>query len=316
VNRCAIAIAAVLLVPGVASAKDKVRMVDSQPVVYDHYAMYHAQAEGYFDAEDLDVSVTLGRGGSAALQIVATGSADVVYGAGILSVIGAFAKGAPVTVIANGSRGADDTFWYVRPDSPIKSFKDLDGKDFTYSSPGSFTHLVVNTVAKEIGIKPKFVSTGTMSAVRTMLLSGQVDTGWSAFPTNVDILRAGQVRMIGTGSESPTLAGMTTRGITANSDWLAKNHATAVRLMRAIWKGQEFNFSGEKAHRRFADHWNLEIADVRQVEKFYKIEHHTLWPITNVEMLLRLAQEYDFIKEPLTEDQKKRLVTFVYDPTR
>jgi len=51
-----------------ATAKDKVRLVDSQPTVFDAFAIYHAQAEGYFEAENLDDSVIVGRGGAGSLQ--------------------------------------------------------------------------------------------------------------------------------------------------------------------------------------------------------------------------------------------------------
>jgi hypothetical protein len=86
--------------------------------------------------------------------------------------------------------------------------------------------------------------------------------------------------------------------------------------MRAIWKGQEFNFSGEKAVARFADHWKIDPEDAKLVSTFFKREEHTFTPIGKLDVLLRLAQEHGFIKEPLTEEQKKGLVTIVYDPSR
>ena len=40
------------------------------------------------------------------------------------------------------------------------------------------------------------------------------------------------------------------RVIAGNADWLAKNPDVAVRFMRALWKGQQYNFSGPKAVER------------------------------------------------------------------
>ena len=260
-NKLLIAAAALGLLAGTAEAKDKVRLVDSQPTVYDHFALYQAKAEGYFDQENLDVEVSVGRGGSAALQIVATGTADVVYGAGLLSVVSAHAKGAPVTILSNARRGAGDAYWYVKKDSPIKTCKDLDGKDLTYSAPGSFTNLLAETLIKELGIKPKLVQTGTMSSSRTLMMSGQTDTAWTGFPANMDLIRSGEARIVCSGNDSKLMQGLSSRGITANSDWLAKNRDVAVRLMRALWKGQLYNFSGEKALRRYAEHWKLDYQD-------------------------------------------------------
>lgn len=312
-KRYAVLLAAALLASSAAFAKDKVRLVDSQPTVFDHFALYQAQAEGYFDQENLEVEVTVGRGGAAALQVVIQGNADVVYGAGLLSVIGAHAKGAPVTVISNARRGSGDAFWYVKKDSPIKSFKDLDGKELTYSAPGSFTHLFVQTIAKELNIKPKFVQTGTMATARTMVMSGQTDTAWSGYPANVDILRSGEARIIGTGDAAQRMRGLSPRGVSANSEWLAKNRDIAVRLMRALWKGQIYNFSGEKALRRYADHWKLDFEDVKEVHKFFSLDDVRYGTPGKFDELLKIAVEYEFIKEPLTEAQKKSVLTVVYE---
>src|SRR6185436_13771390 len=312
-NKLLMAAAALALMAGTAEAKDKVRVVDSQPTVFDHFALYQAQAEGYFDEENLDVEVTVGRGGSAALQVVIQGNADVVYGAGLLSVIGAHAKGAPVTIISNARRGAGDAFWYVKKDSPIKSFKDLDGRELTYSAPGSFTHLFVQTISKELNIKPKLVQTGTMASARTMMMSGQTDTAWSGYPTNVDLIRSGEARIIGSGDDAERMRGLSPRGISANSEWLGKHRDIAVRLMRAMWKGQLYNFSGEKALRRYADHWKLDFEDVKEVHKFFNLDDVRYGTPGKFDELMKIAVEYDFIKEPLTEAQKKSVLTVVYE---
>ena len=308
------AMLAVLALP--AGAKDKVRIVDTQATIFDAFALYHAQAEGYFDAENLDASIIVGPGGSGSLQIAVTGSADIVFGPGILSVINAYAKGAPVVIIANGKRGASELFWYVKQNSPIKSFKDLDGKDFTYSTPGSFTHLFAQTMARELGIKPKFVSSTPMAAVRTQMMSGQLDTAWSGFPNMLDVIRSGEGRIIGTGDDSVTLRSGSHRVIVANTNWLAKNRDVAARAMRAIWKGQQFNFSGEQALRRYAEHWKIDFDDAKKVGQFFKLEDLTPAPVSKLLESLQMAEEYGFIKAPLTEAQKKGLIDIVYDPDK
>ncbi len=312
-KRYALLLAVALLASSAAFAKDKVRLVDSQPNVYDHFALYQAKAEGYFDAEDLDIEVIVGRGGSAALQIVATGTADVVYGAGLLSVVSAHAKGAPVTILSNARRGAGDAFWYVKKDSPLKSCKDLDGKDFTYSSPGSFSHMLAQTFAKELKINPKLVQTGTMSSARTMMMSGQTDTAWTGFPANMDVIRSGEARIVCSGDDSALMKGISSRGISANSDWLAKNRDVAVRLMRALWKGQLYNFSGEKALRRYAEHWKLDYEEVKDVGKFFALDDVRYGMPGKFDELLKFGQEYGFLKEPLTPEQRQKVLTVIYE---
>ena len=107
--------------------------------------------------------------------------------------------------------------------------------------------LLTNTIVKELGIKPKLVATGAMSASRTQVMSGQTDTAWSGFPSNLGIIRSGEARIIGTGDDAQSLRGITIRVTAANTNWLAKNRDVATRFLRALWKGQQYNFSGPAA---------------------------------------------------------------------
>ena len=185
-----------------AQAADRVRVIDSQRMAFSHMAVHNAQSEGFFKKHNLDATITFASGGSETLQALVTGSADVAFGVGVLSVIGALAKGAPVTIVGNAMRGTSDVYFYVPKDSPIKSLKDVDGKELVYSRPGSTTHMLVQFLVRDLGINPKLVSVGGMAASRTQVMSGQVATGWAAFPVNYNLVRSGEVRMIGSGADS------------------------------------------------------------------------------------------------------------------
>ena len=49
---------------------------------------------------------------------------------------------------------------------------------------------------------------------------------------------------------------------------------------------------------------------------FYTLEHVRFAPVLKLDESLALAQEYGFIKEPLTAEQRKGLITPIYDPGR
>ena len=148
-------------IPLSAGAAEKVAAIDSTKGPFDHYALHQAKDEGYFKAEGLDVDIIYGSVGAATLQTLLTGSRDIAIGVGVLSVIGAYAKGAPVKILGNVFKGVGNVLWYVRADSPIKSFKDLDGgKDLVYSRAGSTSNLAVLMIAEALHIHPKFVSVG------------------------------------------------------------------------------------------------------------------------------------------------------------
>jgi NitT/TauT family transport system substrate-binding protein len=302
-----------------AQAADRVRIIDSQRMAFAHMAVHNAESEAIYKKHNLnlDASITFGSGGADTLQAIITGSADIAFGVGVLSVIGAHAKGAPVTIVGNSMRGTPEIFFYVPKDSPVKSVKDLDGKELVYSRPGSTTHLLVQVLARDLGIKPKFVSVGGMAASRTQVMSGQVASGWSAFPVNYNLVRKGEIRVIGSGAEAKGLQGDTIRVIAANANWVKANPDVARRAMQALWEGLKFTYEGgDKAFKNYADKWKLDLDDAKAAPKFTPFDNVTFWPLGNMEDQYKLAQEFKQIDKPLTDAQKKSLVTVVYDPMK
>jgi NitT/TauT family transport system substrate-binding protein len=300
-----------------AQAADTVRIIDSQRMSFSHMALHNAQAEGFFKKHNLDAIITFAAGGAETLQALITGSADIAFGVGTLSVVGAVAKGAPVTIVGNVMRGTSDIYFYVPKDSPIKTLKDLDGKELVYSRPGSTTHLLVQFLARDLDIKPKLVSVGGMAASRTQVMSGQVASGWSAFPVNYDLVRKGEIRTIGSGADAKGLANLTIRVVAANSDWVKKNPDVARRTMEALWQGLKFTYEGgDKAFKHYAEKWKLDLEDAKAAPKFTPFEQVTFWPLGDMDLVYKLAQEFKQIDKPLTEEQKKSLVTVVYDPQK
>jgi NitT/TauT family transport system substrate-binding protein len=164
--------AAVLCAPALAA--DKVRLVNSTKVVFETEHPYAAKENGIFKKYNLDVSIIHGSGGAASLQAVITGSQDIVWGNGVLGVMGAYAKGAPVRILGNNIRGVGDIYWYVKSDSPIRKLTDLkEGMVLAYSRPGSTTHLATLFLTEALNLKAKLVSTGGPSGSRTPSGSSQ-----------------------------------------------------------------------------------------------------------------------------------------------
>ena len=50
--------------------------------------------------------------------------------------------------------------------------------------------------------------------------------------------------------------------------------------------------------------------------EYNRLEDVVFQPIGNLDLILALAKEYEFIKEPLTAEQKKDLVDIIYDPKK
>ena len=298
---------AVLAAPAIAA--DKVRLVNSTKVVFETEHPYTALEEGIFKKHNLDVSVIHGSGGAASLQAVLTGSQDIVWGNGVLGVLSAYAKGAPVRILGSNIRGVPDLYWYVKSDSPIKSFKDLKaGHEFAYSRPGSTTNLAALYIKEALNIPAKLTSVGGPSGSRTQLMSGQVATGWSVYPLNKNLLREGKIRIIGTGKEAAGLVGVTIRVIAANANWLDKNRDVAKRMMMAFKEAHDMTYKSEKRLQTYAKRWKLNYEDVKSAPQDTPYEVTTILPVAGLDKINQIALENKKIKKLLTAAQLKELV--------
>lgn len=304
-----IAAAGLAVAASPALALEKVRLVNSTKVVFETEHPYAAKENGIFKKYGLDVSIIHGSGGAASLQTVITGSQDVVWGNGVLGVLSAYSRGAPVRILGSNIRGVGDLYWYVKTNSPIKKFTDLKaGQEFTYSRPGSTTNLATIYIKKALGLKAKLVSVGGPSGSRTQLMSGQVATGWSVFPLNKNLLREKKIRIIGTGSAAKGLNGVTIRVIVANSNWLEKNRDTARRLMMALAEGQHRTYTSLQQMKTYAKRWKLNFEDVKDSTSDVPLEVATFLPVAQLDVINRIALENRKIKKLLTAAQLKELV--------
>ncbi len=310
-------IAAALALGGPAAglAADKIKVLISTRGPLDLFIPIQAQEEGFLKAENLDAEFTYAQGGAETVQALTTGGVDVAVGVGLLSVIAAYGKGAPVRIISNGKRGAGELYWYVRSDSPLKTLKDLDGKVLVYSRPGSTTHLVTQFLIKSTGIKPKLVSVGGMASSRTQVMSGQVDTGWASFPFQMDLVKKGEARILFTGEAAADLNDYTIRVTAANAHFLKARRDVGVRFMRAFHKALEWQYENPgPAFKRWAASEKLDPELAMEAPKFIPKSTVTLSPIGNLDENIKLAVEFKMLAAPLTEAQKKDLVDIVYDP--
>ena len=134
----------------------------------------------------LEIVYTQGAGETQ--QAVIAGSVNLGIAAGVMGVLSAYSKGAPVRVISAETTGARDLYWYVKADSPIKSLKDTDGR-----SLGLFDEWVLDTwhrdrVHEAIQLKAKPTAMGGPAINLTAVMSGQIDVGWAAPPFGLDQL--------------------------------------------------------------------------------------------------------------------------------
>ena len=137
-----------------------------------------ALAKGFFKEAGVDVTgILTSKGGGTTVRNVMEGG--LPYGEVALSAaVAAMQEGADVKIVMMGVRSAADIYWVVKPDSPIKTVKDLVGKKLAITSPKSVTDSLSTMVLSKHGIfdKVERPALGTVGAGLTALDKDAVDS--------------------------------------------------------------------------------------------------------------------------------------------
>jgi NitT/TauT family transport system substrate-binding protein len=297
-------------------SQDKVRAAVGQRGNWDTLFISQGLEAGIFRKNNLDVDITWTKGGAETLQAIITDSADVAIANGILGVIGAASKGAPVKIVSAQMTGAGDIFWYVKADSPIKGMKDMDGRTMGFSRPGSSTDLVGRALAEHFKVKPKHVSTGGIPDTRTQVMSGQIDAGWSAAPFNFELVSEGKIRIIAKGSDVPSVNEQTVRVNAASSKFLKEKRDVARRFMKAYYESIEWVYAHPKESTAFYASFNKTSPQIAQqtIEAFPKAAVAP-WPVKGLKRNLEEAVQNKQLAKPMSEGEASKLLyDFVYQP--
>src|SRR3954471_11819210 len=192
----ALAAAALGLALTAANAQETLKLAVGQRGNWDTSVAEVGQRMGIFKKQGLNLEILYTQGGGETQQAVISGSVDVGVAAGVMGVLGAYSKGAPVRVIGAETTGAKDLFWYAKADSPVKTLKDTEGKTISYSTNGSSTPGIVTAFMREYNLKAKPGATGGPAPTLTQVMSGQIDVGWAAPPFGLDQQDEGKIRII------------------------------------------------------------------------------------------------------------------------
>lgn len=299
-----------------ALAQDKVRAAVGQRGNWDTLIISQGTEAGIFKRENVEVDITWTKGGAETLQAVITDSADVAIANGILGVIGAVSKGAPVRIVSSQMTGAPDIYWYVKADSPIKTMKDMDGRTMGYSRPGSSTNLVALALSEHFNVKPKLVSTGGIPDTRTQVMSGQIDAGWAVPHFNFDLVNEGKIRIITRGSDVPSLNDQAVRVNAASVKFLTERRDVARRFMKAYADSLDWMYANPDRAIAFYAAFNKVSPDIaKQTYSSFPKAAITPWPVKGLKRNLDEALENKQLAKPMTEaEAQKTLFDFVYQP--
>jgi NitT/TauT family transport system substrate-binding protein len=293
-----------------AHAQDTLKIAAGQRGNWDTTVAEMGQRAGIFKKHGLVLEILWTQGGGETQQAVISGSVDIGVAPGIMGVLSAFSKGAPVRIIGAETTGASDLYWYVPTQSPIKSLKDTDGKTIAYSTNGSSTHGIVTAFIRQYDLKAKPTATGGPAPTLTQVMTGQIDVGWSAPPFGLQQLDEGRIRIIASGNDATVFKGQTVRLLVTNTQTLTTRKAVVDRFMRAYRETIDWLYSSDPAAlKTYAEFVGISIDMARRTrDDFFPRAAVDPDKIVGLDTIVPDAVALKFTPAPLTKEQLAELI--------
>lgn len=291
-----------------AQAQDKLKLAVGQRGNWDTSVSEVGQRAGIFKKHGLELEIVYTQGAGETQQAVISGSVDIGVAVGIMGVLSAYSKGAPVRVIGAETTGASDLYWYVKSDSPIKSLKDTAGKTLAYSTNGSSTHGIVTAFMKEYGLTAKPTATGGPPGTLTQVMSGQIDVGWAAPPFGLDQLDQKQIRVLASGNDASAFKGQTVRLLMTTAPVLQAKKDAVTRYMKAYRETVDFMYT-DAGLKAYADWLKIPEAKARRTrDDFFPKQAIDPDRIIGLDNVVKDAVALKFTANELTKDQLSELI--------
>lgn len=281
----------------------------------DHAPMIIGYEKGFFKEAGLDVELIPLKSGGETKQALASGNVNIASG-GTANFFIAIAKNAPVKIIAFSS--LTPLYLYVRPDSHIDTFKELEGRKIACRAGGS-SDLVIRYVSRREGINASSITCVDIDKSmrpQALMKSKIVDASIVASNEMNKTEEAGAVlhkEWKEKGYSDLTIPGAgVTFSIAVNTDFMFKNPDTVKAFIDAFIKTQSFIKNNPEEAAQILNHYLINTTagviapSVEQITKIWqeRKEIYFLWQEPDVLVELSgLAKEVGMIDRSLTKEE-------------
>jgi NitT/TauT family transport system substrate-binding protein len=298
-----------------ASAQDTLKIAIGQINNWENQAPTLGEDAGIYKKHTLKIEAFGTQGAGETIQAVISGSADLGAGVGVAGVMRAFARGAPVRVLLPAFTGTGDLYWYVRADSPIKTLKDATAQNtIAYSTSGSSSNNIVVAFGQELGVKAKPTATGGPPGTLTQVMTGQIDIGWAAPPFGLKDIKEGKIRIVGRGSDIPSLHGQTVRVIIVNADALKTKHDAIMRFAKGYREAVDWMYADPKALEMYSEKVKQPVDLLQEsLKEFHPKAAMQTDKMADLDGAVADAVKLKFLEGPLSKEQ---LAEFLQIPPR
>ncbi len=278
-----------------------VKIAATSKDILDNLPLFVGVRMGYFEEVGQKLEISYFRGGGEVLRAITTHSVDIGATPAASAVLIAAAKGEPLKIVSSSLAPLAGVVWVVPVDSPIKSIKDLKGKKAGYSSPGSLTYTVLQTILRKEGLEKdvQLVRVGSPGDSWAAVKNKLVDTGWHVVPAVYNLIAKKEARVLFDGSDYIKDYQQT---VVAVMEDVAKRDPQMIRnFLKA--RAKAIKFIGEDAERTaaiWAEELQLPIEVTRLALKNVKTSHYeTVRPSdANMKGALQEVMDSGAIKQP------------------
>jgi NitT/TauT family transport system substrate-binding protein len=298
-----------LAIVATADAADTLKLAVGAPGNWDTCIPAVGERAGIFRKHGLELELLYTQGGGETMQAVISGSVDIGIAAGTGAVMGAYAKGAPLRIIAAGVTGASDLYWYVAANSPIRSFHDIGGKTVAYSTNGASTHITLLALLKHYDVKARPIAAGSGAVTFTQAMSGQIDVGWASPPIGLDALDEEKIRLIARGSDMPAMRDQTVRVHIVNANVLAARPDAIDRFMQAYREAYAFLYGDPAAPGYFSELSKVSEKRAVQIRDTF-LPRDAMQPdrVSGIDATMADAIAFKVLAAPLSPSQVDNLI--------
>ncbi|MBL8663204.1 MAG: ABC transporter substrate-binding protein [Candidatus Odyssella sp.] len=217
---------------------------------------------GYFRKAGVDLTgIIAGAGGGTSVRNVM--ASPLGYGEVVLSAaIAAIREGQDIRVVNVGARSVADVVVVVKPESPIKSLKDLEGKRIGFSNPKSLSEILAIMALEKGGLKAEQAQRVALGSLGGALTALEKDGVEAAITMQVVwAQRADKLRVIlDAGRDLPPM--VQSVGI-ATGDLMRKNPDKLRKIIAARREAVQFmNAKPEEAAKMLGKHFPKMPAEV------------------------------------------------------
>ena len=311
----AISLGVLAMSSAAARADETLKIAVGQRGSWDTSVSELGQKAGIFKKQGLDLDLLFTQGAGETQQATISGSVDIGIGGGMMGVLGAFEKGAPIRVIGTEINSAGD-YWYVAASSPIKTIHDANGATIAYSTNGSSTHAIALAIIKEYGLTAaKPVATGGPPPTFTQVMSGQIDVGWATPPFGIEALEQGKIRIIARGNDIPEIRNQTNRLLITSAGVLEHRKAAINRYMDAYRQTVAYMYSDPMALKYYAEIASVPESLAKRVrDEFFSKDMLMPDKVIGMDLIMPAAVTLKYLAAPIPDEKLKTL--FQIPPAR